>query len=261
VDVRRGFAAALVILIGAVGCGSERQRPAEPGAPWEPVSSTVPARVAPHWERVAGFTGRGPQRTGSFSIVDHAVQWRVTASCTDGRLRVGLEGDPTTLAEPTCPGRTFGFSIREGPAVLDVDADGGWEVIVDQQVETPAAEPRLTGMAEGTVVADGDFYGIDQEASGTVHLWRLPDERWALRFEPFFVTANTDLVVWLSETKAPRTSREALESDHRQIAELTATAGPQNYLRPADVNSSRIRSVVIWCEPVHTAYAAAALEG
>ena len=56
-----------------------------------------------------------------------------------------------------------------------------------------------------------------------------------------------------------RVVREALESDHRQIAELTATAGPQNYLLPEDVDSSRIRSVVIWCEPVRTAYAAATL--
>ena len=219
----------------------------------------LPDRVAPHWERVARFTGAGRQRTETFSIVDHAIQWRVTASCSDGHLRVGLEGDATPLAEPACPGRAFGFSIREGPAVLDVDADGGWEVVVDQQVETPAAEPPLAGMADGRVVADGDFYGIDQKGTGTAQLWRLPDRRWALRFEPFFVTANTDLFVWVSEDEAPRTSREALESDHRQVAELTATAGSQNYLLPEGVDEGRIRSVVIWCEPVRTAYAAATL--
>jgi hypothetical protein len=258
--VARAFAAALVVSMATAGCGSDGDRSPGPAAPSPAVASTVPdGKVAARWERVARFAGTGSRRTGSFSIVDHAIQWRVTAICTDGRLRVVLEDDPSALAEPSCPGRAFGFSIREGPAVLDVDADGSWEVVVDQQVETPAAEPRLPGMTDDALVADGGFYGIDQEGSGTAELWRLTDERWALRFEPFFVTANTDLFVWISETKAPRTSKEALESTHRQIAELTATAGPQNYLLPEDVDESRIRSVVIWCEPVRTAYAAAAL--
>jgi Electron transfer DM13 len=252
-------AAALVVLIGTTGCGSEpARRPARP-APTEGVGSTLPGRVAARWERVARFAGTGSRQTEGFTIVGHAIQWRVTASCGDGRLRVGLAGDPVPLAEPPCPGKAFGFSIHEGPAALDVDADGGWEVVVDQQVETAAAEPPLPGMAEGRLVAEGDFYGIDQKGTGSAHLWRLPDRRWALRFEPFFVTANTDLFVWVSETPAPKTSREALESDHRQIADLTATAGPQNYLLPEDVDGSRIRSVVIWCEPVRTAYTAASL--
>ena len=223
------------------------------------MASTVLDRVAARWEQVARFTGTGSRRTAGFVIVDHAIQWRVTASCGDGRVRVGLAGDGAPLVEPACPGKAFGFSIREGPAALDVDAEGGWEVVVDQQVETPAAEPPLPGMAEGRLVGGGDFYGIDQKGTGTAQLWRLPDRRWALRFEPFFVTANTDLFVWVSEATAPRTSREALESNHRQVAELTATAGPQNYLLPEDVDGSRIRSVVIWCEPVRTAYAAATL--
>ena len=44
-----------------------------------------------------------------------------------------------------------------------------------------------------------------------------------------------------------------------QIARLKATAGAQNYLIPADVATANVRSVVIWCEPVRTAYAAASL--
>ena len=253
------FAVALVVLIGTAGCGSEPTRHQAATATTQAVTSTLPGRVAARWERVARFAGTGRHRTDAFSIVDHAIQWRVTATCTEGRLRVGLHGDPVPLAEPACPGRAFGFSIREGPAVLDVEADGGWEVVVDQQVETPAAEARLAGMTGDAVVADGEFYGIDQDGTGTAQLWRLPDKRWALRFEPFFVTANTDLFVWVSEARAPRTSEEALESDHRQIAELTATAGPQNYLLPDDVDGTEVRSVVIWCEPVRTAYAAATL--
>ena len=246
-----------VLLVSAVGCGStpERRPPANPVA----VPSSVPGRVAPHWERVATFAGTGDGRTAGFSIADHAIQWRVTASCTGGRLRVDLESEPGPLAEPACPGRTFGFSIREGRAALAVAAVGGWEVFVDQQVETPASEPVLGGMTEASLVADGEFYGIDQQGIGTAALYRLPDGRRALRFEPFSVTANTDLFVWVSETRAPRTSVEALHSSHVQVAELTATAGPQNYVLPDGVDPENVRSVVIWCEPVRTAYAAATL--
>ncbi|MFP5316822.1 MAG: DM13 domain-containing protein [Acidimicrobiia bacterium] len=216
-------------------------------------------KVAPRWERLARFTGTGSQRTPTFTVAGHALQWRVTATCSGIRLRVRVEGGAAPLAEPGCPGRAFGFSIREGPAALDVDAAGHWEVVVDQQVETPAAEAPLEGMTDRSVAARGDFYGIDQEGKGTARLWRLPGGRLALRLEPFFVTPNTDLYVWVSQTAAPKTSAEVFHSDHRQIAELTASAGRQNYLLPADVDARRVRSVIIWCEPVRTAYAAATL--
>ena len=119
--------------------------------------------------------------------------------------------------------------------MLDVVAAGGWEVVVDQQLDTPVAEPALAGMDEGSRLADGTFYGVDQAGSGTATLYRLPDGGRALRLDPFQVTNNSDLFVWLSEADAPKTSKEALESPHVQIARLTATAGAQNYLIPADV--------------------------
>ncbi|HEX6597390.1 MAG TPA: DM13 domain-containing protein [Acidimicrobiales bacterium] len=247
-----------MVLLASAGCASEKVDEART----VPTTVAAPApaeKAAPRWERIAQYSGSGRQRTGAFSVADHVLQWRVTATCSGARLRVGVVGEPSPLAEPECPGRAFGFSIREGPVTLDVDATGGWEIVVDQQVETPATEPRLAGMSDGAAAAAGAFYPIDQEGRGTVRLWRLPGDRWALRFDPFYVTPNTDLYVWLTETTAPRTSAEALRSTHRQIAELTASAGPQNYLLPEDVDARRVRSVVIWCEPVRTAYAAAAL--
>ncbi len=38
---------------------------------------------------------------------------------------------------------------------------------------------------------------------------------------------------------------------------LKSTVGNQNYLIPADVPVDRVNSVVIWCDPVSIAYAAA----
>jgi hypothetical protein len=140
-----------------------------------------------------------------------------------------------------------------------VAADGGWEVVVHQQVDTPLAEPPRAGMTDASRLAGGGFYGIDQEGSGTATLYQLPGGGRALRFDPFLVTRNSDLFVWVSEAAAPRTSEEALHSPHVQIDRLKATAGAQNYQLPDSVDSDQMRSVVVWCEPARTAYAAASL--
>ncbi len=247
-----------LILLVPVACGND-----EPSTPV--AKSTTPpgadeVKAAPRWEHVATFSGTGDQRTEGFEIGAGAIQWRVKVSCTDGVVGVGLEGEPSPLVEvDECPGSAFGFSIRTGPAVLDVDATGRWDAVVDQQVDTPLAEPVLEGMDEGARLAHGDLYDIDQEGSGTATLYELPGGRLALRLDPFIVTRNDDLFVWVSEAEALRTSKEALEAPHVQIDRLRSTAGAQNYELPESVDADKIRSVVIWCEPVRTAYAAATL--
>lgn len=253
---------AVLLLVAAAGCGADERPTAPPGATSGSTADPVADKVAPRWEEVARFAGTGDRRTDGFDIAAAALQWRVTLACTDGTVRVGLDGDPSAdaLAElAACPDDTFGFSIRTGPAVLDVDATGAWEIVVDQQLDTPAAEPALAGMTDATRRAAGEFYGIDQKGSGTATLYRLPGGDTVLRLDPFVVTKNSDLFVWVSEDDAPRTSAEALHSVHVQVDRLTATAGAQNYVLPDTVDIDRVRSVVVWCEPVQTAYAAAAL--
>jgi hypothetical protein len=228
--------------------------------PASPAAEGGPVQAAPRWEQVATFSGTGDRRTGPFDIAAGAIQWRVTATCTDGTVRVGLDGETSPLVTvDKCPGNAFGFSIRTGPATLDVAATGGWEVVVDQQVDTPVAEPVLAGMTEQARLASGAFYGIDQKGSGTATLYRLPDGDRALRLDPFLVTRNADLFVWVSEAAEPTTSEEALRAPHVQIDRLKATAGAQNYVLPDSVALDRVRSVIVWCEPVRTAYAAATL--
>lgn len=216
-------------------------------------------KAAPRWVRVAGLSGTGAQQTAPFHISAHALQWRVTVSCHTGRLRMAPDGDPEALVEETCPTRAFGFSIRAGRQALDVSATGPWEVVVEEQVETPLAEPPLAGMSERARRAAGTFFGVEQKGSGTATIYRLPGGERALRLDPFFVTANDDLFVWASEAPSPRTSADALFTPHVQLEPLRATAGSQNYRVPDDLPEERIRSIVIWCEPVRTAYAAAAL--
>ena len=252
------LAVALVVVLGAAGCARGSSDVAAPAT----TAAGRETRVALRWEEVARFDGLGDRRTGPFDVAPGALQWRVTLSCTGaGSVRASIPADPEPLVEATCPTRAFGFSIRTGSNALDVRGTAAWDLVVDQQLDTPIAEPSLPGMAARHRLANGDFYGIEQEGSGTATLYRLPDGRRALRLDPFRVTANTDLVVWASGAAAPRTSAAALEAPHVQLAELKATAGTQNYLVPDDVPADLLRSIVVWCVPVRVAYAAAPLQG
>ncbi len=217
-------------------------------------------RTAPRWENLTSAGGAGPT-TLDLAVAPGALQWRVLWTCDAGSLRLSATGAQSELlTDHLCPGRGEAFSIQTGPLQLAVEATGPWTATVQQQVDTPISEPPLQEMASSPVVAEGSFYEIDQRGKGTVRLYRLPNGRGALRFEDFWVSTNTDLFVWLSEAERPQTSAEAFTAPHVEIAELKSTAGSQNYLVPADLPLERVRSVVIWCQPIQVAYIAAELE-
>lgn len=221
-------------------------------------------KAAPRWEPVASFDGAGPLETPEFAIAEGAIQWRVRAHCTEGRLRVDSVPPPALprpMVEISCPGEADGFSIRTGDHRVKVAASGPWRLTVEQQVDTPINEPPLPEMATAPVVAQGSFYDVEKTGGGTVRVYRLPNGQHALRFsEDFRVFNDTDLVVWLSEADRPRTSEEVVGKPHVEIAPLKSTRGPQNYLVPPDVPMERIRSVALWCVPVPSVYTAAALD-
>jgi hypothetical protein len=75
----------------------------------------------------------------------------------------------------------------------------------------------------------------------------------------FFVTANTDLEVQLSPLEAPRSTDQVKASNPVSVAALDITAGSLNFVLPPTVDPTRYKSVVIWCERLFSAYAAASL--
>jgi hypothetical protein len=113
---------------------------------------------------------------------------------------------------------------------------------------------------EARKVASGDFYRIDQVGQGRVTIYRLPDDRYALRLDDFYVTPNVDLEIRLSPLREPETTREYLSEPAKRVAPLETTTGSMNFVLPDGVNPNRYRSVVIWCPPLSSAYAAATLE-
>lgn len=264
----RNRTAAALALSGALvltACGGGGQTAAPAPAPSSTTSTTARPgpRAAPRWETLVTFSGTGSTRTEAFEILPDAIQWRVRWTCEGGPLKVLTDPPPRKpkpLVDTDCAtGSGTDLAIHTGSITMDVTAVGTWELIVDQQIDFPLDEPPLPGMAEGTVLGQGEFYDLENEGTGTVRLYQLPDGSRALRFEDFEVTQNTDLFIWVSENPRPANSAEAVGSPYVQIANLRSTAGNQNYVLPDDLPTAKARSIVIWCAPVSIAYAAAPL--
>ena len=260
-------ACALACVAVLTSCGDDKQRAErDPFATvtGEPGGSGSLERAAPRWERVRAFSGSG-EAAEAVEISGGAIQWRARWRCRSGQFALALSrrspGGPPRVGG-RCPGSGSSSWIREGRHGLAIAATGDWSVVVEQQVDTPLHEPPLRAMPQpgARVEARGRFSGIERRGRGRALLYRLANGRLALRLEDFATAGNTDLFVWLSEAALPRTTKQSFRAPHIELAALKSTLGDQNYLLPAGITAERIRSIVIWCEPVQIAYAAAPLE-
>lgn len=217
-------------------------------------------RSQPWWQQVDTFQGRGAA-TPRFTIDDSAVQWRVAYDCESGRLVVETPDREEPVVEAECPADDVGYASGTGQFQLEVTAGGAWQLEVAQQVEVPLREPPLEAMSApgAEQIATGSFYDIDQTGRGTVTIYRLADGRHALRLDEFFVTPNVDLEVRLSPLAEPKTTEQFRDAPSVIAAGLDATAGSMNFIIPDDIDPTAYESVVIWCPPVVSAYAAAGL--
>ena len=265
---------AAVVALVLVGCARPQRPtlggPPEPtppgpaiGLPESPAPATA-TRAAPRWEKLAELSGGAAPGPAALRVAPDAIQWRVRWSCAEGAGTLRMSTTPAPrrpgpLVSAPCPGEGEAYSIVTGDVALAVQAAGPWSATVEQQVETPLEEPPRPEMAGARVAAEGSFYDIERTGGGTARLYLLGDGRRFLRLENFTVSANTDLFVWLSEAPRPATSAEALDAPYAVAGGLKATLGSHNYEVPADLPTERIRSVVIWCQPVSIAYSAAAL--
>ena len=267
---RRAVLVALIVALALAGCGGgsdgdgngDRAPATTTAATDTPTTTPAGPRAAARWETVTTFSGSGPFQSPEFSVLPNAIQWRVRYTCSTGTLRITSippPRRPAPVVDAACPEEDTGYSIVTGQVRISIEATGEWKAIIDQQVDTPLAEPLLPGMTPDRIVASGPFYKVEVSGEGTADLYRMPDGRRILRFENFMTGENTDLFVWLSEARRPTTSAEAVNSPYVEIGNLKSTIGTQNYEIPASVPTEKIRSIVIWCAPVAIAYAAAAL--
>ncbi len=233
----------------------------------ESTATTAPAeratvvRSQPWWQALTTLEGVGPMTAPAFSVDAGAIQWRVKWTCQSGRIVVRAVGSRRPVVDAACTATEPGYGIKTGPVTLQVQADGPWRLHVEQQIDLPLDEPPLPAMtAPGTVaVARGDFYRVDQVGNGQVTIYRLGDGSYALRLAGFYVTPNSDLEVMLSPLPAPRTTPEISAAGMVRVTGLDVTAGSLNFAVPPGIDPTRYRSVVIWCERLFSAYAAASL--
>lgn len=227
--------------------------------PAAPAKSVL--RSQPWWQGVTTLQGTG-STTATVNIDGGAIQFRAAWQCQTGHLTVTSGTRPRPFIDTACPTNDVGYGVDKGTVTLKITADGPWQLKVDQQIDVPLNEPPLPAMTApgASVVAKGDFYRIDQVGQGTATIYRLPTGTYALRFDNFFVTPNSDLEVRLSPLDAPRsTDQFANGPQSALIRALDVTAGSLNFEIPPDVNVRQFKSVVLWCEVQHSAYAAATL--
>lgn len=222
-------------------------------------------RSFPWWAPVATFTGDGSTTTEGFSIDPFALQWRAMWSCESGSLSVQAQrpaGEPVgqPLADDGCPAEGDGLSVEVGDLQLAIEAEGPWEVTVEEQVDVPLVEPPAAEMEKGRVVATGELYDMDRRGNGTVAIYRLRDGSHMLRLEDFYITPNVDLEIDVSAAKRPMTTKDFTSQRYEQVAMMPTTTGSINYEIPESIDPKEWRSVVIWCEPLHLAYSGATLQ-
>jgi hypothetical protein len=201
-------------------------------------------------------------KTAPIIIADGAVQWRVKWTCQSGHLLVRVPARARPLVEAGCPGADTAHATKTGAIGLEVTADGSWQLQVEQLVDVPLNEPPLPAMgAPGArAVRTGSFYRMDQVGSGSVTIYRLADGTHALRLDNFFVTANSDLEIQFSSLEAPSSTEQFTKAPRStSVSSLDVTTGSMNFFVPNGVDPGQYRSVVIWCERLNSAYAAATL--
>lgn len=240
-----------------VVAGSSADQPTTPGT-----AAPTSLRSSPWWQDVTTLDGSGAG-SPAVTIAANALQWRVQWTCSTGRLSVRVAKQPKAVVDGACPQGTDGYSVLKGPQTLQVTADGPWHLTIAQQVDVPLVEPPSPAMtaAGSKVVGSGSFYNIDKVGTGKVTLYAQADGRYSVRMEDFFVSPNVDLELRLSSLEAPHGSQEFANAPSDLVVTMDVTAGSVNYMVPAGVDPTKYHSIVVWCVPIKSAYAAATLGG
>lgn len=126
----------------------------------------------------------------------------------------------------------------------------------------PMSDDMATGSPAATAVpvvsASGEFEDRSHPTSGTARVVELADGSRVLRLEDFATDNGPDLFVYLSSAP-PDAAADAFDDDFVDLGVLKGNLGNQNYEIPADVDTSRYSTVVIWCRRFTVAFGVAGL--
>ena len=231
-----------------------------------PSSAPTTKKSQPYWTPVTTIEGTANTTSRSFTIDAGALQWRVSWHCETAPFTivsvnaVGQESRRKLADALTCPSDGEGFAADKGAQTLRVTTNGPWKATIEQQVDTPLIEPAPAGLASARLVGTARVHDVDKDGEGTARIYEMPNGTRMIRLEDFFVSINSDLELRLSESPDPKSTDDAVKSPWKLVSMLKATVGNMNYEVPNDIDLSRYRSIVIWCEITRNAYAAAPIE-
>ncbi|MHB8718282.1 MAG: DM13 domain-containing protein [Candidatus Dormibacteria bacterium] len=216
----------------------------------------------PYWTPLADLDGAATI-TANLHVDAAALQWRVRWTCAAGRIDVEARSATGTarLVEAACPGSGEAYAVTSGAVTLHAVSGGALSLIVEEQVDAPAAQPPPPALQDpgSHMLARGSVYGVDQQGQGSVALYRVADGSRLLRLENFYVTPNIDFELRFSTLLRPSSTADYLHSESALIAPLAITAGSLNFAVPSGVDTSRYHSMVVWCPQLTSVYAAASL--
>ena len=236
-------------------------RVADDAAAGRSVAARTSLRSHPWWQEVKSLEGSGTMTAPAFTIADGAIQWRVKGTCQSGQILVRSPSQAGPVVDRPCAGELTGSGAGSGTISLQVAADGPWKLTVAQLIDTPLVEPLTPAMtATGSkAIVSGSLYNIDKTGIGKVTVFEQADGRYSVRLDDFYVSANADLQLRFSTLEAPRTTEEYLNAESEFIVVMDVTAGSLNYMVPSGGDPTVYKSVVVWSQPVRSAYAAASL--
>lgn len=118
--------------------------------------------------------------------------------------------------------------------------------------------PPTSASPKPIVLREGSFVSRDHGTSGLVRVLELEDGSHVVRLEGLDTDNGPDLYVYLTTNPADG-PEGAFDDDHHSLGRLKGNLGDQNYELAAEVDLSRYRSVVIWCDRFNSAFGAADL--
>ena len=157
-------------------------------------------------------------------------------------------------AMPSAVSITAASMLEPSITPAAMGADEGMALMEDMMaVVGPEAEVRQ--------VASGSFKDADafHRGSGQAIVYAAPGRGHLLRLEDLNVTNGPALHVILSPHENPTRGDEVKLPGYADLGPLKGNRGNQNYVIPAVVDVSAIRSVVIYCKPFSVVFSVATL--
>ncbi|MFA7295885.1 MAG: DM13 domain-containing protein [Dehalococcoidia bacterium] len=143
------------------------------------------------------------------------------------------------------------------PELLFVD-DRVSEAFPVATASTSAGAAAPSTPAGAKVLSSGRFTGYAHETDGTATVYEVDGKR-VLRLSDFRTSNGPDVKIAFVAAADVKDDATVKSAGYVNIAPMKGNVGDQNYELPADLDLSKYRTVVVWCERFAVNFGAAPL--